>query len=41
MRSAEEVAQNAEAMRRAIPPDLWRELRAEKLIDDQAPIPGN
>lgn len=40
MRSAQEVVENAEAMRHAIPADLWRELRAERLIDPAAPLPS-
>ncbi|MBL8700867.1 MAG: aldo/keto reductase [Alphaproteobacteria bacterium] len=40
MRSAQEVAENAEALRVAVPADLWRELRAEGLIDPAAPLPS-
>ena len=39
MRSAAEVVDAAAALRHAIPPDLWRELRHERLIDDNAPTP--
>lgn len=41
MRSAQEVVENAEAMRLPIPADLWHELRAERLIDTDAPTPAN
>jgi len=40
MRNANEVVENAAAMRHAIPSDLWLELRAEGLIDPAAPLPS-
>jgi D-threo-aldose 1-dehydrogenase len=40
LRSAEEVTQAVAWMRHPIPPDLWRELRHEQLIDPAAPLPG-
>jgi D-threo-aldose 1-dehydrogenase len=40
-RSPEEVQLAIGACEMPIPPDLWRELRAEKLVDSNAPLPGN
>jgi D-threo-aldose 1-dehydrogenase len=40
MRSAQEVVDNVEAMRLTVPAALWQELRAEGLIDPNAPVPG-
>jgi D-threo-aldose 1-dehydrogenase len=40
MRSPQEVVDNVEAMRLPIPAELWQELRAEGLIDPNAPVPG-
>jgi len=40
LRSAEEVSQAVAWMRHPIPHDLWRELRHERLIDQDAPLPG-
>jgi D-threo-aldose 1-dehydrogenase len=37
--SPEQVRQNLDNMRRPIPADLWAELKREKLIRDDAPIP--
>lgn len=37
--TAEHVAQNMEHMRRPIPADLWAELKQEKLIRTDAPVP--
>jgi D-threo-aldose 1-dehydrogenase len=38
--SPQEVAQNAAHLRRAIPRDLWAELRQEGLLDPAAPTPS-
>ena len=38
MRSAPEVAANLAHMRAPIPPDFWRELVGEKLLDPGVPI---
>ena len=38
-RSAAEVTQNAEMMTQPIPPALWSELRAERLLPPNAPVP--
>ncbi len=38
--SAAEVRQNAAHLRRAIPADLWAELRHAKLLHQEAPIPS-
>lgn len=40
MRSPQEVVENAAALRCAIPAALWDELRAARLIDCDAPVPG-
>jgi D-threo-aldose 1-dehydrogenase len=40
MRSPQEVVENAEAMRLPIPAGLWSDLRAQGLIDPEAPVPG-
>ncbi len=40
MRSPQEVVENTAAMRLPIPADLWRDLRAQGLIDPEAPVPG-
>jgi D-threo-aldose 1-dehydrogenase len=37
--TAAEVGLNVAAMRHPIPADLWRELKAEQLIRDDAPTP--
>jgi D-threo-aldose 1-dehydrogenase len=39
-RAAEEVAANVALMRQAIPPALWDELKAEKLLRADAPTPN-
>ena len=39
-RSAERFRQNLEAFQLPIPDDLWRELKAEGLLDEAAPVPG-
>jgi aryl-alcohol dehydrogenase-like predicted oxidoreductase len=41
MRNAEEVDENLRLASVAIPDDLWREMRAEGLIDERAPSPGS
>jgi D-threo-aldose 1-dehydrogenase len=41
MRHPREVEENVAAMRQAIPADLWRELRHERLIDEAAPVPAH
>ena len=38
-RSAAQMERNATLHREAIPVDLWRELKAEKLLRDDAPVP--
>ena len=38
--SAEEAAQNLSYFRRELPTDLWAELKAEKLLRADAPVPG-
>lgn len=37
--TADEVALNVAAMRYPIPPELWRELKAERLLHEDAPTP--
>ncbi len=39
MRSAGEAIDAAAALRASVPADLWRELRHERLIDPDAPVP--
>jgi D-threo-aldose 1-dehydrogenase len=39
-RSAEQMERNAALYREPIPPDLWRELKAEGLLRDDAPVPA-
>jgi D-threo-aldose 1-dehydrogenase len=38
-RSAAQVEQNLAHMRHAIPPDLWAELKTERLLHSEAPVP--
>ncbi len=38
-RTATEASQNAEMMLRPIPPGMWRELKAEALLPQHAPVP--
>ena len=38
-RSQEEVEENVAMLRYEIPPDLWSELKAERLIPEEAPVP--
>jgi D-threo-aldose 1-dehydrogenase len=38
-RSQEEVEENVAMIRYEIPPDLWSELKAERLIPEEAPVP--
>jgi D-threo-aldose 1-dehydrogenase len=40
-RTRAEVEQNVAALRIAIPDDLWLELKAERLLRDDAPCPGS
>lgn len=40
MRSPQEVVENTEALRLPIPAALWQDLRAQGLIDPEAPVPG-
>lgn len=40
MRSTDEVIAAAAAVRCPVPADLWRELRHEKLLDPEAPVPA-
>ncbi|MFV0295321.1 MAG: aldo/keto reductase [Hyphomicrobiaceae bacterium] len=35
-----EVAANAAAMKTSVPPALWSDLKAEKLLDEAAPVPS-
>ncbi len=39
-RTPEEVVQNAAMMAQTIPLDVWAELRAERLLPEEAPTPG-
>jgi D-threo-aldose 1-dehydrogenase len=39
-RSAAEVEENFRLMKVAIPQDFWRELKAERLLPDKAPVPA-
>lgn len=36
----DEVARNVAMLTKPVPPDLWRELKAEKLLDEAAPVPA-
>lgn len=36
----DEVARNVAAMATTVPPALWRDLKAERLLDASAPVPG-
>ena len=40
MRSPDEVATNIEVFAPTIPADFWAELKAEKLLREDAPTPG-
>ncbi len=39
-RTAEQARQNARSMRVRIPGDFWAELKAEQLIEADAPVPA-
>ncbi|MGY8636075.1 aldo/keto reductase [Bradyrhizobium sp. 14AA] len=39
-RNAAEVADNIAMSERAVPPTFWQDLRARKLVDARAPLPG-
>src|SRR5262249_40193079 len=39
-RSADEIEDAVRMFETAIPPDLWSELKAEKLLAADAPVPG-
>ncbi len=39
-RSAEQIARNAELYRHAVPSDLWSELKSERLLREDAPVPA-
>ena len=39
-RSARHVQTTVDAFRHPIPPDLWAELKHERLIRDDAPVPA-
>ena len=41
IRSSAELVENVANFTRTIPPDLWRELRAEGLVPDDVPLPGD
>jgi D-threo-aldose 1-dehydrogenase len=39
-RTAQQVRQNAAAMRADVPAELWQALKRERLIAEHAPTPG-
>jgi D-threo-aldose 1-dehydrogenase len=39
-RTPAEVAENIAMAEAPVPPGFWQELRARKLVDAQAPLPG-
>ena len=41
VRSRAEIERNAELFETPLPVDLWAELRAEGLVREDAPIPGD